>query len=662
MVPDPLTISRLMEAATAHHGAGRLKEAEAIYRQVLEIQPGNAEALHRLGLIAGQFGRLEDAEVLIRQTIAAAPGNATFHCNLGIVQQRRGQLDQAIASYQRALGFRSDYASAHYNLGIAWREKGQIARAIDCHRRALELKPDYAEAHNELGNDLAQTGQLDQAIASYQKAIAIQPDFAEAIHNLGSAYKSRGRIDEAIACYQRSLELKPGWSKAHNHLGNAFKSVGRFDEAIACYQRALALNPTDAEVHNNLGVALAGKGQIDQAIVSYMRALHLRPTFAGAYYNLGRAFEERGEVDRAIQSYRQAIVIDKNLAEAYNNLAGLVGRSGRDEDALALYRRAIQISPNCAEYHWNLALRLLASGQFEEGWEEFEWRLNYQALGLRRDFTPPQWHGENLAGKTLLMHVEGGYGDAIQFIRYAPLLRGRAGKLILECQLELVRLFSGLDGIDAVIARGQELPEFDYQIPLIGLPRVFKTDLTNIPSAVPYLKALPDDLSRWRDRLKSDGRLKVGLAWAGRARPGPSDGRTRSVNIFESLARLSGAQFFSLQKGPESRQPRPAGLNLTDFMADVIDFADTAALIQQLDLVITVDSAVAHLAGALAKPVWVLIPFVVEIRWLMERSDSPWYPTMRLFRHPPQGDWQTPMHQIAEELSEWLIRRSPAKL
>jgi Tfp pilus assembly protein PilF len=467
--------------------------------------------------------------------------------------------------------------------------------------------------------------------------------------DLALQYHQAGRLQEAERLYRQILTQQPEHAVAMHHLGLIAYQTGRNDVAIDLIRRAIALDPNSSGAHSNLGSALKGKGQLDEAIAAYRRAIALNPNLSEAHNNLGNALKDKGQLDEAIAAFRQAIAVNPNLPEAHNNLGIVLRDTGHIDEAIAAYRRAIMIKPDDARVHWNLAILLLSMARFAEGWEEFEWRLKDATKRLRRDFGAPQWNGEDLSGKTLLTHTEGGYGDAFHFIRYVPLLRGRAKKMILECDSSLVGLFSNLPGVDQIIARGQTLPAFDYHIPLQSLPRLFKTDLTNIPNAVPYLHVPLENRSHCKERVQNDGRLKVGLVWAGSAKP-RDDRRTRGLDVFAPLGQTPGVRFFSLQKGPESSLARPPGLELVDFTDDLNDFMDSAALIENLDLVISVDTSVAHLAGALAKPVWVLIPFSADFRWLMDRTDSPWYPTMRLFRQKRRGDWTSVGAEVAAAL------------
>jgi tetratricopeptide (TPR) repeat protein len=534
-----------------------------------------------------------------------------------LAQHRAGNLRQAAEIYQRILLQNRDHPEALHLLGLIARQTGQQDAAIGLINRAIALRPEFAQAHYNLGNILAESGKHEQSIASHRRAVELKPDFAEAYCSMGNALCNLGRLDEAIAMHQRAIELNPQFPVAHNDLGNVLVEKGLFDQAVASFQMALRLDPKSAASHYNLGNVLLLKGQ---------------PAHAAAFYNV-------------------AIQLDPMNAEFHHNLGIALRGLSRFDESLASYQRAIALKPNDPVMRWHLAMALLMAGDFEKGWEEFEWRLKHPGMRLNRGFGQSQWDGSDLAGKTLLLHAEGGFGDALQFIRLLPDVTARGGRFFLECQSELITLFSDLPGIEKIIPRGAALPEFDLHIPLQGLPRVLKIRMENIPSQVPYLKAPKDRAASWAARLADHQKLRVGLCWAGSG-SGKDDIRTRSLEIFAPLADVPGVQFFSLQIGPESHQPPPTGMDWIDVTPELNDFADTAALVQNLDLVISVDTSIAHLAGALAVPVWVLIPFICDFRWFRNRTDSPWYPTMRLFRQPPGGEWNQVIQSLADALRE----------
>ena len=683
-----VSVAQAFELALQHHQAERLAEADALYRQILAVQPNHADALHLLGVVAHQFGRHAVAVDLIKKAIAVAGGVAAFYTNLGEVYRALGQLDEAIAAHRQAAVLQPNLPDTYYNLGIALYEKGELDDAIAAHRQAIALNPNFAVAQYNLGITLQAKGQLDEAIAAYRQAIALKPEYAEAHNNLGSALREKGQLDAAIAAYGQAIGLQPDLPEAHSNLGDALNDKGQADAAIAACRRAIALKPDHASAYNNLGVALHSKGQPDEAIAAYFQAITHQPGYPKAYSNLGNALREKGLLDEAIAAYRQALALKPNYSEAhsnlgntlretgqldeaiaacrqalalkpnypqaYNNLGNALQDKGQLDEAIAAYQQAIALKANYPEAHVNLAFVLLVRGYFLPGWEEYEWRWKFkEAASLQRNFTPPQWDGGPLGGRTLLLHAEQGFGDAIQFIRYLPRVAQGGGNIILECQPELERLFQRMAPDLLVLARGQTLPAFDVHGPLLSLPRVFATDLNTIPQSVPYLHAEAAEAAIWHEHLTGLGpSLKVGLVWAGS--PTHTNDRNRSLKLasLAPLGEVPGVRFLSLQKGgaaAEARTP-PAGMELIDSVEKLKDFADTAALIANLDLVIAVDTAVAHLAGAMGKPVWTLLPFAHDWRWLVGRSDSPWYPTMRIFRQPSPRDWEPVIAEVREHL------------
>ena len=430
-----------------------------------------------------------------------------------------------------------------------------------------------------------------------------------------------GRLPEAAACYCRALELKPDYADTYYNLGNVLKNQGKLDEAIACYRRALELRPDYAEAHSSLGGVFRDQGRLDEAIACCHRALELKPDYAEAYNNLGSAVYDQGNLDKAV----------------------------------ACYRRARELKPDFADAHLNQSLLSLLVGDLERGWVEYEWRWKTTSV-QRRDFSQVAWTGQSLEGKTVLVHAEQGLGDTIQFVRYAPLVKQRGGTVIVECPRPLLFLLASCAGIDRLVERGDELPAFDVQASLLSLPGIFRTTLEDIPATVPYLFADLGLVERWRKELGGATGFKIGIAWRGN--PTHPNDRARSIPLscFEPLASLPGVQLFSLQKGVgvEQLQEVAGRFPVAELGSRLNDFVETAAAMMNLQLVITCDTAIAHLAGALGVPVWVAIPFVPDWRWLLNRRDSPWYPTMRLFRQAKRGDWQGVFEEIKAELASRL--------
>jgi tetratricopeptide (TPR) repeat protein len=573
-------------------------------------------------------------------------------------QQRPAEAKQHRHFLQRAsLSAQEMFADAVQHHRV-WR----LNEAVACYLRALELRPNYPEAHNNLGSALQAQGGLDEAVACYRRALELRPDYLEAHNNLGSALQAQGWLDEAIICYRRALKLKPDLPDINSNLGLALKEQGRLDEAIACCRRALELRPNYPEAHNNLGAALQAQGRLEEAVTCYRRAIDFRPDFPIAHNNLGFVLREQARLDEAVICHRRAIELRPDYPEAYSNLGIALQNQGQLDEAMACHRRAVDLRPNFPEAHLNLAGMLLARGDMLAGWEEYEWRWKTsQMVKGHRSFAQPQWHGGATEGQTLLIHAEQGFGDTLQFCRYAPLAAGRRLRVIMEVQKPLVRLLRCLPGIDLVMGRGEALPPFDLHCPMLSMPLALGTTLATIPSAPSYLHADEARVEVWRKRLAtiaSQG-SRVGLVWAGTAMAAADRRRSVAPGRLAPLFELSELQFFSLQKdGP----PAPADFPLSDFMDEMDDFADTAALIANLDLVISVDTAIAHLAAALGRPVWMLDRFDPDWRWLVGRRDSPWYPTLRLYRQPRPGDWESVLAEVARDLHSFAEARKQLRI
>jgi len=550
-------------------------------------------------------------------------------------------------------------------------------------------------------------GKLHSAEEIYRRIFARQPEHAGAIHGLGVIALQLGRHDIALDLFRRAIALNPNSVEAHSNLGNVLREKGELDAAIAAYRQVIALQPNLPEACCNLGNALKDKGQLDEAIAAYRQAIAKKADLAEAHYNLSIALEDKGLLDEAIVASRRAIALKPDYADAHCNLANRLKDSGQLDEAIAAYRQAIALRPDHPEAHYNLSSALLLQGDFRQGWEEYEWRWKWKGFPSPRwTFPQPQWDGSDLTNRTILLHPEQGLGDVIQFLRYVPLVAAREGKVILLCYRPLRRLLQGTPDIAKWLAPDHAVPNFDVHSPLLSLPRAFGTTLNSIPAKVPYLFSDPTLSEPWRARLAAyPPALNVGLVWAGS--PTHTNDRNRSMKLADlaPLLRLGGVRFFSLQIGDAASQIKtlPEGTELIDWTDELNDFADTAALIANLDLVISIDTAAAHLAGAMGKPVWLMLPFAPDWRWMEARegnppSDSPpsalpnpspfprshpssvcpsvpsclssspaqlissstalapaspWYPTMRLFRQPSAGDWTSVVADVASALSRW---------
>ena len=479
---------------------------------------------------------------------------------------------------------------------------------------------------------------------------------------LALQHHQAGRIAEAEKIYRQVLTQKPNHADALHLLGVIAHQTGDLDTGIKLIQQAITINPTIADYHNNFATVLRDKGLRNESITALREAVRLKPDYADAFYNLAVALREKGSLDEAIGSFRQSIRLKPDFVEAYNNLGNALRHAKLLDEAIAAYRQAVLLKPDLPEAHHNLAIADLLNGDFAEGWREYEWRWQCKNfISPRREFILPLWDGSELKGKTILLHAEQGFGDTIQFVRYAPIVANRGGKVVLQCQTPLLRLLQGFPGTEQVIAMNQPVPHFDTHCPLLSLPMVFNTRLETIPATIPYLQANADLSHQWSAYTGGTDGLKVGIAWAGASGHANDRNRSLPLHVLGPLAKITGIRFFSLQKGEAAKQalaPQP-GMELIDRTAEINDFADTAALIANLNLVIAADTAVAHLAGAMGKPTWLLLPYAPDWRWLMNRDDTPWYPTMRLFRQKNLEDWPEVIERVRQALGEFRPTSPP---
>jgi tetratricopeptide (TPR) repeat protein len=537
----------------------------------------------------------------------------------------------------------------------------------------MELAVAIAEA-----KECQRAGRAAEAERRYRQILETIPSRADIWYLLGAACQAQGKLDHAITCYRGALRLRPDCAEAHYNLGIAQQQRGHLEEAVACYRRAVRFRPDYAEAYNNLGITQAAAGKMAEAIAAFQEVVRLKPDFVEAHYNLGNALHHERRLVEAIANYHRALELRPDYADAYNNLGVALRDGGHLDEAMACFDEALRIQSDHGGAHVNRAMAWLQEGKFEAGWVEYEWRWQHkQSL---RPYPQPLWEGEPLAGKTILLYAEQGLGDTIQFIRYAPLVKEQGGAVMVDCPAALVPLLSTCSGIDMLVPGGASLPPFDVQLPLLSLPRVLGTTLETVPAEVPYLRADAALVEQWRRELDaavgvppSGGRgrpaeagtptsnrpaFKIGIAWQGN--PTVEADRWRSIPLehFAPLARVPRVRLINLQKGAGIEQfAGIAGQFEVLSWNQKLDqgpgaFLDTAALMTCLDLVITSDTATAHLAGALGIPVWVALAYIPEFRWMLGRTDSPWYPTMRLFRQCQPGDWSELFERITSELAQ----------
>ncbi len=570
--------------------------------------------------------------------------------------QQNNRLSAAARLCREIIAVAPDHFDARHLLGVLFFQQGRFAEAAEALAQALKLRPDATTALAHHGLVLQELGRHQEALASYDRALRIKPDYLEALANRASALIELRRFEEALASYDRVLAISPSQFEAHYNRGIAFAELGRHAEALASYDRALAIKPDHVETLNRRGVALDELRRHEDALACYDKALAIRPDDAGVHNNRGIALEELRRYDDALASYDHALKIKPDYVEALNNRASALTELARFEEALAAYEKVFAIRPGYAPGYWNRSLVLLRLGFFEQGWAEFEWRRKKPTWAPRR-FSGPEWNGESLAGRRVLLYSESGLGDTIQFARFARAVASKGAEVVLEVQPALRRLLGSLQGV-RVIGEGEAPPEVDVHLPLMSVPRILRTDNDTIPADVPYLCAEPARAELWSKRLGRDG-CKVGIVWQGNPNPNIDKGRSIPLSAFAPLGRIPGVRLISLQKSQGLKQLAglPDGMTVEtlgeDFDAGPDAFLDSAAVMMNLDLVISSDTSLAHLAGALGRPVWIALKHVPDWRWLMERTDTPWYPTARLFRQRRRDDWDELFARIASELSRW---------
>jgi tetratricopeptide (TPR) repeat protein len=618
--------AELFAAALARHQAGQLAEAVQLYERVLAAEPDHADSLHLLGVAAHQSGRSDQAVALVEAAIMRSPGAAAYRNNLGCI----------------------------------WADLGHAEPAIAAYRAALELDPRYVDAHVNLAELYVRLARREVAEHHYRLALAQVPNQPAAWLKLSVLQAERGDLAEALASVDEARRHAPGHAEPRLQRGIILYGMGCLAEAEAAFRAAAAAAPGLALAHSNLGLVLNDLGRNEEAEGACRRAIELAPSYAGAAINLGIALNGQGRFQEAEESFRAALALQPGSPAALANLGGAMLALGRPQEAASSARQAVAREADNAEAHVVLAMALLASGEFAEGWREYEWR--WRAKGWSdtpRLFPQPLWDGASAPGRRVLIHVEQGLGDTLQFCRYIPLAARRA-RIVFEVPGPLHRLMTTLADVETLVVAGDVLPDFDYHCPLMSLPHILGAGSETLSAAIPYLSALPGAAASWRRRRATVPGLWVGLVWAGAPRPSQplanQIDRRRSLALAQlaPLAGLLGVVLVSLQKGEAARQlaDPPPGLSIIDWTDELHDLADTAALIQALDLVVSVDTSVAHLAGALGKPVWLLNRFDSCWRWLTEREDSPWYPSLRQLRQKRPGDWAEVIARLRAALED----------
>ncbi len=683
-------------AGALHHvgliafAAGNYNIAAGFIRGALAVIPSSA-AFGDLGNAYKELGRFDDALGCYDEALVLDARNPDMYYNRATALQALGRLDAALADYDAALALNPQDPEACNNRGVVLKAQGRFEAALDGFARAIALAPGYADAHNNRGNvyiemqrfddalacydtvvalgaasgethfnraRVLQTRDEDAALAAYAQALALDPHLARAYNNRALILRRRKRLDDALRDYETAIALAPDYQEAHIGAGNVLRDLKRHEDALACYDEALRCGERDAGLLDLRGMSLRELRRHDEALAAHDEALALDPCLANAFQNRGNVLKDLHRLDEALACFGRAIELEPANPLAWLNQGAVLAAQGLYEEGLASYDHAVALDPELAVAYWNRSLLHLEHGNFKAGWRDHEWRwktphfLNSPDI---RPFDAPLWLGqEDIEGKSILLYSEQGFGDVLQCARYVPLLAQRGATVILETHAPLAGLLARLDGVAQVIPRGQPVPVTDWRCPMMSLPLAFGTELVTIPAPNHYLRADPARVDAWRAALGPAHRPRIGLVWSGSPTHG-NDGN-RSLNFARMTALLSDRfEFFTLQRDvrPADQAALDADGRVRGFGHQLKDFGDTAALCELMDVVVSVDTSVAHLAGALGRPAWVLLPAIADWRWLRERRDSPWYPSARLYRQAAPGAWDAALAEVKADLERF---------
>ncbi len=687
----PAQIRALLDQAVDLHRSGRLDEAEALYHRVLTLDADEPNALTNIGTICFQKGQLEagipfleaslkvkpaqpnalsnlangltmlgrfaEAKAACEQAVALQPGNADAHNNLGNALRELGDVDRAAAAYETAFTLDPKMTSALGNEATLLRAHKRADAAFEVLQRALAADPAYVDAWNELGNCLQDLARHEEALAAYERALALMPGHVEAMANAAVALSTLKRFDEAVAFCDRALATRPGDSDALNNRGTALRGLKRFDEAIADFHQSIAARPERADAHNNLGIALNESGRFEEAMTAFDRAIALNPKQGEAIGNRGNVFRELGRFEEAMADYDRAIAMKASLRDSINNRGICLVEMRRFDEAFAAFDAVAEIDHTYADAAWNRALIQILMGDYAQGWNNYEQRWKREDFKDKPNpFGRKPWLGEgDIAGKVLLVTAEQGLGDTLQMLRYVPLLAAKGGKVLAAVQNALVELTLGVPGVWGALGEGQPIPHWDEFVPTMSLPKVFGTTLETVPQNIPYVFAGEAARFKWAARLGPRAKPRIGLVWSGSREHKNDRNRSIPLSTLSPILDLD-AEFISLQIDyrDADRTLMERDGRIVDLKDEIRSFTDTAGILEQVDLVISVDTSVAHLAGAMGKPLWLLLPYTPDYRWGLDVEYSPWYPTARLWRQGVERQWAPVIERVRAAGAPWL--------
>lgn len=686
-----LGVRELLDKAVEAHRGGQFADAERLYRLVLEKDPDDPNALTNIGTLCFQRGqmdegiahlerslavkpaqphalsnlanaltmmqRFEAAKEVCLKAIVLQPDNAEAHNNLGNIRRELGDNDGALEAYEQAFALNPTLVAALGNAATLLRAIKRPDDALGVLERALRADPTYFDAWNEKGNCLQEVGRHAESLAAYEQALALNPGYVEALSNMAVALTTLRRAEEAIGFCNRAIALRPTHADAYNNRGNALRQLERDAEAIPDFRKAIELKPDLADAHNNLGIALHAMRRNDEALAMFDKALALNPRLGEAHANKGNVLRELHRYEEALDQYDIAIGMNSALRDALNNKGITLNEMRRFDDALAAFDQAWAADPKFSDAPWNKSIVYIVTQRYEEGWKHYEWRWKRGEFHDKPNpYGKKPWLGDrDIAGKWLMLTAEQGMGDTLQMLRYAPLLAQKGINVIAAVQNALVDLTRTVPGVSIVLGEGKPLPPWDEFIPTMSLPLAFATTIDTVPQTVPYVFPTNEAKAKWAGRLGPRTKPRVGLVWSGNRSHKNDHNRSLPLRALLPLLDLD-AQFVSLQV--EYRDVDKAVMDqdgrITNLQGEITSFMDTAALMDQLDLVISVDTSVAHLAGAMGKPLWLLLPYTPDYRWHLDDAHTPWYPTATLVRQSQDRRWEPVVQTLKTMGKGWL--------
>lgn len=662
MKPPPLV--QFLQNGLAAHQAGRLDEARTAYQQALALSPKNPDALHLLGVVLGAQGEVDRGIDLIAKAVRLIPRNPSFLYNLGNLHLQRKGFAEAAKNYRLALTQNPKMADAWGNLGLAESSLNRQTEAREAWRRALALNPRHTDNWLRVAESFRDQGLLKEAEETYLTAATHIPGHVSIIRNLANIYSLQQRHREAVDTCRKALELAPNNHEVWNNLGIVLQKLNDFQGAVAAFEQSIRLKPDYADAYINMAPALQQLGRFDEAIAASERAIALDPTQINAHTNLASVLQRLNRIDDTIAACERAIATNPTQPDTYTNLGRALLGLNRLDEAIAAFSQARKIDPSNASARKNESMARLRKGELRAGFELYESRWEEaEFIAQKRELACTWWRGDqSLKGRSILLHAEQGLGDTIQFARYASILAEQGASVILEAPVPLFELMSDLPGPAQIFRRGEPIPATDFHCPLLSLPFAMRTDLDSVPAKIPYLRPRTPQIARWQAETAGLTGLKVGIVWSGNPNHKNDHNRSLPFTLFQKIFACRGASFVVLQKDIRAdEQPfLTACPNLHNWSADFGDFAQTAGLIQQLDLIVSVDTSIAHLAGAMGKPTWILLPFAPDWRWMGNSDRNPWYPCMKLFRQPQIGDWDTVLTQVSTELTKLGSAQPPS--